>query len=627
MKNKRTSWKRLTLVAIVLIVGIFFSTDWLESRASALVQRILEKHQIHADYTVVSFSLSRGLKCKDIVLHRTSAHDDPVFSLSDLALKFSLGELIRNRFSNIYLTSRHAAFQAHHLEPAFEVHDLTLDWKVRPGHLTITDCTGLVDGLLIEASGELEFAQAGTAPLPPGSKATPKTPITELNLTLVEKLLPLLAIKSKSTPPVLRLHIERAAEGSIDVNGTLTGKAFTWRGVEIDSTDVTFGTVPDPGGGAKPRSVQFSSIQFSQGGGQLTGTAAYSPETRVVTIDKVKSSVDPFTLAALIRAKPVTKSNKIRFVKAPQLTASGSIPLQALEKAKLNGTIGAPAITVAMPQGSGLELSGLTSSFTHSEGVLKLPNLKAVIAGGTLEAPSQVTLLTKPTRFTTDLKLEGASFIELVKATSAHEFHADSGELFITFKGSGEPSLASLAGSGEARISNTDLVSVPILSNLAPLFTQIVTVFTGGTSGAGVVCDYQMNKGVFTSNDIRIKKSAFEISSTAKLNFPERQLYATGAVSTEGLTRLVTEPIGKVLELEASGSFDDYTWRFKNLPGFESIADIGKLIGGGAEKEVGALVKGAIGTVEADTRKSGKATGKAVKETVGELKKLIPGKK
>ncbi len=497
---------------------------------------------------------------------------------------------------------------------------------MRPGHLTITDYRGLVDGLQVEASGELAIENAGSGVRLSGGAPTPTTPISELDLTAIEKLLPFLAINSEGTPPVLRLNLNRSAGGPLEASGALTGKAFTWRGVEFDSVDVAFETITDSGGVARPVRLRFSSIQIAQGGGQLTGKAMYRPDTRTVTIDHLEAGIDPFTLVAWIQAKPVTGPKGIHFAKPPQLTVSGTIPLGAPDKAKLSGTIAAPSITVATPKGSGLAISEFKSRFTHAEGVLKLPDLEAAIAGGTIAAPSEVRPFAKPPHFTTDLKLEGTSLVQLVHAIDAHDMRADSGTLFATFKGGGEASLAAIDGGGEVRISDTDLGSVPLLGTLGPLFSQIVTVFMGGTSGSGVSCDYQLNKGVFTSSDIRISKSAFEINSTAQVDFPARQLHATGAVATEGITKLVTAPIGKVLELEASGSFDNYTWRFKNLPGLEDIADIGKLIDGGAGNKLGDAGKGVVGTVERDAENVGEDAGKGVKKTLGELEKLIPGK-
>lgn len=259
-----------------------------------------------------------------------------------------------------------------------------------------------------------------------------------------------------------------------------------------------------------------------------------------------------------------------------------------------------------------------------------MPGFVAVTLGGKVTAPSEVDPFAKPLHFTTDLKLEGASVQQLIQAIGGEEKHADAGSLLVTFKGGGEASLAGIKGGGQIQLSAGDLVSVPVLGKLAPLFTRIVSAFLGGTSGSNVSCDYQLNESVFTSNDIRLRKSAFEVAATAVLNFSTRELHATAAVETVGISKVVTAPLGKVLQLEASGGFVDYTWRFKNLPGVETIADVGKLIGGAVEKQVEAGEKAAAGGVEAvakDTGEAAAAAGRGVKKTLEELEKLDPIKK
>ena len=49
---------------------------------------------------------------------------------------------------------------------------------------------------------------------------------------------------------------------------------------------------------------------------------------------------------------------------------------------------------------------------------------------------------------------------------------------------------------------------------------------------------------------------------------------ATAKARTKGLTTVITSLAGKALEIEAAGSFDDFDWRFKNVPGLKNLENL-----------------------------------------------------
>ena len=372
--------------------------------------------------------------------------------------------------------------------------------------------------------------------------------------------------------------------------------------------------------------IEIASLKLDRSNQSLTASGTVDLGNRVLTLASLESGVDiGGLLADLGFADPI--SERAQFSPPPRVTAEGTLPFDSpAANADLSGTVQAAGIAVPAGENRVANLSDLSTQYQLAEGMLDLTTFETGVFGGKIAMPNMKLGITRnPVTLDGRIQFEALSLEEI--ATFAKVEKRRTGRLDGFFEGNGHPDLATLTGNGQVRITDAEFGTVPIFRTLRPLLSAItLTNWKGETEGANMSSTFTFDQGEMHSDDIAVKGDFYEIHADTTVNFAQRTLEAEGKVSTSGATKVITQVVGKALEVEASGTFDDFSWKLKNAPGLGTVSDLTglskDLLGNtlGAAASGGGDITGALVNGVRDTLTSGEPVRGATKMAEDTLK-------
>lgn len=600
--------KRLALGALILVVALgatfYLCRDWISAKANEIVKAELGERNIHLDYAASALSPTRGLVFSDVSIYRGPGKTDPRFSVSDIAFAFDWFRLITGGEDTPAVTSRSGTFVIHHPEKPVEITDLDAHVTIAPDSVQIDRFNGEVSGLRFALSGDLSTASPseGKAAASEAEEETDSA-LADLDLEPVVKIFEMIEIDAGDAPLLVRGHVVRRETGEMLVTGSLSGENFQWKSIPVDALEAKFETEVGPPIAAPGRSgthLRIPSLELGYGGKSLSGSGSYETATETVTIEDLRSKIDFVALLSATSSDLADSFSCIRFTEAPELTLSGTWPVDNPKMAALKGTLGRATTEISAGEGRVLRLSNLAANFMLAEGALDFSNLKVGMFGGSAGGALTVRPFDQALRWGGDLRTDRLSLQQIGDFTGSGQ--TQSGSLSVTFEGGGTTSLAGLTGGGRIEMAQADLRSNPTFRQLFPLLNSFIPGLNSVKGGMAASATYRLGNGLLSSDDARLEDELLIIDATASIRLDPGYVNFNAKGHTKGLTGMLTQ-----LGIEGEGPFDNVRWQVNPLP------NAGKVVGG--------LLKA-----------TGEATG--LKEGSGEerkpfrrLKKLIPGKK
>ncbi len=415
----------------------------------------------------------------------------------------------------------------------------------------------------------------------------------------------------------------------------IVGRGMTMEGLNaiIDAgntpiainSDLGLQTYPD-----KESILGIKKLNITREQGVVDFVGAIPLGSNKIVITSLTSTIDPIgTLIDLGIGDPT--QGRVAFKGAPTITGSGEVAFgDVLQNSMLQGEIKAPeGATIRIDESQALELSSFETTYGIGNGGVATPKLVAQTMGGTIQANTLLRPLASPLQFEVAVRLTDIRLEELTGFFDAGSERTGlvSGE----FRGGGQATLEGVQGVGSVQVEEARLTQLTLFKGLRPLLMAInLGEWKSEDLGAEITANFALNRGVLGSEDIELLGDYYRIKSKMNIDFLKKNMNAQGAVSTTGATRVVTEIVGKILEVEADGPFDDINWKLKNAPGIGSLKDLTSLSGdllkntltGAAQP--GKLIQNA-GNVAKDTLgNAGRLTSDIGKKILGIGKKKDP---
>ncbi len=614
----------LAVLLLVLGIALFVFRGAIEQKVLATVDSKLTEQGIHLAYTPENVNLLKGLTVNDATLYRTAERKEPMLKLSTLAISYKFMDLISEKKRLILATADDAVLTAFHEGEPYNFENLDANLQATARNLRLSQLDGQFFGLNLEIEGDVAIAEAAEpseeAPAAPNPDAAESSGgLADLDFGPLAQLAAAMNIESKAAPPTLKLKFSVAEDASIKANGSLAGEEFVWDGLPVDALKLDFAT-KEP---AEPLVVTIDALELKFGGRPLSASGEFDTEAQILHLNKLDSKVDVIALTNHF-AKPETPL-PLRFLAPPHVVGTGTFSVAAPEQSALSGTVqSAEGVEIDFPEDQKLTIAEISTNFALKDGILTLPDF----AAKTLDGAAGINAAFRP--FDEKMTLDGTIELNNLSLDEVTKFVGQEGgkvgRLSATFEGKGAPEMTLLNGNGTLTISEAELLSIPIFRKLKPVLSLLmVGPFEEQSKGTSVTATYALNDGVLATDDIKLVGSLFEINGTANVNFGSEELLATAAAKTRGATQLITGLAGKALEIEASGTFGDYSWKPKNLPGLEEIGSITDI----PKEKLGEMLQGLTGSSEDAAAKAVddiSNIAKEAKEAFGGLR-LLGGRK
>ena len=184
----------------------------------------------------------------------------------------------------------------------------------------------------------------------------------------------------------------------------------------------------------------------------------------------------------------------------------------------------------------------------------------ARVFGGKVTLTGEMKTDAEPNPFKGEIRLNGASFKQFVKAYSPGL--ETEGDLTGDFTFSGAMNQwEKLEGKGAAIIVNGNLYAIPIIGPLTPLLSAL---FPSPIKGYNVAkeanCTYAVKNGVITTDNLEAFTTTFKIVSKGTINFIKDDILFGAQVRVRGLPGIVLRPVSELLEYKATGTFGKPNW-------------------------------------------------------------------
>ena len=374
--------------------------------------------------------------------------------------------------------------------------------------------------------------------------------------------------------------------------------------------------------------LDLSKLLISRAERSLSLIASMPLPISEITLTELNSNIDILAAMADFGIGDPT-AGKVSFKSPPTISATGQLALaDVLNLSNLKGSIKAPdGLLIPIEENKVLEINSLETTFGIGGGIIATPKLVAETFGGVIQANLKLKPASSPMQFETALRLTNLRLEQITGFFDVGEKRT--GLLSVDFSGGGSATIEGIQGAGAFSVSEAKLINLPFFRGLRPLLLAInLGEWKSEDSGAAITCNYVYDQGILTSDNIELLGDFYKVKSKMNVNIQTQSMSADGALSTTGATRVLTEIVGKILEVEASGPFDDINWKLKNAPGIGTLKDIATLPGDflkntlkGAAKP-GKLIQD-VGSATKDTLGNAGSAAKDALEGVG--KKLLGG--
>tara|TARA_R110002096_G_scaffold215310_10_gene403138 strand:+ start:1131 stop:3047 length:1917 start_codon:yes stop_codon:yes gene_type:complete len=557
---------------LLLAIILFLSRDYLSATLTKKIDSTLAEQGVHLTYTTTDFDIFTGLGLEDLTLYESAARETPVIALSNIAVGYKLADLVFSPTKrSAVLQVEDSTLTAYHEGEAYRLEKLNGSVSVSQTEVDIADLTAQLFGLDLDVAGNIKMASskaASTSKPDVSSEDDDKTPYEGLDLSPIAALADAMKLKAEGEAPKLTARFTVNEDQTVEAKTTFSGKKFSWDGVPIDS--LTAEVEVENGANAPILTIKRLELQYA--GRPLKAEGSFDLDTEVFALKSLDSKIDLMKLASHFEESGDT--SMLRFLEPPNLVASGTIPIAEIDKAVITGSANCPqGVEIAFKEDQKLVISNVTTTFSLSEGLLKLPDLSSNVLGGATKINMSLKPFSKVPYMDGTFALEKLSLAEIAKF--AGQANDKVGTLSASFTGAGEPDLKKLNGTGNLEISEAHFVSIPIFRKILPVLSAFaLKPFNGNSKGTSVTATFALKDAQLTTSDVQLLSGIYGVDGTADVNFATETLAATASVKPNGPMKVISKLSERTIDIEASGTFDNYDWRVKNIPGVDRVSTL-----------------------------------------------------
>ncbi|MEM9282401.1 MAG: hypothetical protein AAGA96_11270 [Verrucomicrobiota bacterium] len=581
-KPKRGCWATFAtfffIVTMLLVVAVAVAgfLAWkrfgdLEAQITATAQTALEKQGIYAGYDGWEYRFPRGLILKDVTLFETEQRQVPVLNASDIGVNVDLIGLIKDRSS---VTGGEVSFDQssltffHEGEERARFEAIDAEILVNTERIQVERFSGMVGGLVVTASGRLAVESFSGPEVGSATGVEPEQAEAggasqgglPFDFSVLEQIQPWLEIQANGASPRLDVTFGdfAGAASSMQINATLTGRDFVWRNLLVTSVSGACQFIPES------KILDVTAFQLGYGGGFIGGVGTYHLETKLLELTKAQSSIDLVAFLTAYDAAWGEKLKSIRLVDAPVIQASGTIPVGEMDKTQLAVSYDHRLGLIYLSEGRELPIRSLQGRFDLSGGSLESNDFSAQILGGMVGVNGTARLNTDPKPFSGLIEVSEMSMAEIAEYFELGDIGM-TGNLFITFRGTGYTDIPRIRGGGNLRIDDAALTGFPVIGQVQNLLGKVIPVF--GVEGKGAVTGaYLMESGVLFTNDLTVSQSGAKLVVKGSLNLESKNTDFTATASLEPSLATATGLGGKSITIVGEGPLTSPNLSLKDFP-------------------------------------------------------------
>ena len=548
----------LGVLAFAAVGGWIFREDII-SKGEVMLDEMLVSQGYFISYERSPWSTETGFELSDITIYETKAKKQPSAILTGAQLQIPISASLRDGAPHIFCRAKDAELTFFSEQGDTKLKNLELDLQVVPGQFTLQTLKGDFQGIALDLQADAELPEVeeaeSVAPSEPAPDEAPKELVSALDFSAVPKLAAALDYRAADFGPGLSLKVTSTLAEGDAVKLTLAGetKSFPSAGKDLKIAG-TILTNPDGTVGIDDLKIEDGE-QHAEVQGELS-------ENSVLRLAKLESNLDWITI---LRGLPGAEEQlpELLFTRPPAFTATGDYDLKAPEKSQLNAEISDAAFawTLSGEPARVLTIDKLTTNAKLSDGQLDLSDLVAELLDGQILGSANYTPFASEPAWEADVT---GSNVSLAQITTLSGTDPVPGVTGLQFKGSGGLKPESINGEGRMTIERGNFVSAPIVGNLLKVLGNLLPLI-GEHPEDEATTSFQIQDGVFTSNDLRIAVSAAEVGGKGSIDLGTLQTKLEAKASLRGKLKVISSSLSDTLAFTGEGPISDVRWRSNAL--------------------------------------------------------------
>lgn len=596
-------------VAVVLILIVLWvaANIWVPRKVASAVESKLAEREMALSWKSSSWSLWRGVHLSGVVLRQTTGDQRPMVETENLYIHLPMSQWLSRNGRTTFWQIRDASVKLTDDEGTIALNDVSATLKAERGKISIRQAVARHEGLDVDISGVILTRY-------PSEKNT--GPIN-FNLKAARAIIATLDFQDHSSPFKAKGTFELDLSDpdrpwKADLQGA--GENLDWKGYRIDKATASAELTSESSIIHAKVSTSAGTIdgKVSRSGwkgspflfdGKITDTKGKTDEFNgrhengVFTIEKLSGPADLHQIAVDILPNGQELAKAATFPRFPEIEATrirwkkNTDPAWSIESLAWSGQ-GEVSVTIKDEVVTAKNLRGKTS---FDGKAWKVEDAGADLLKGSI---SMSGVYQEGRVEKARIKASEIRIAEIGRIATDRKGAARKGVLSLDYQGSLDITEKSLDGKGSMTLDDAPVIEVPLLDQVYELFTTLIPGVK--KSGSGKF------SASFTAKDRMVDVTRFEatggsltVSAVGKVNLEKKYVSGRARGKLTGLPGMVTKPLGRLLELDVAGPYDNI--RVKPL---------------GPAKLVSNAASGTVGVAVDTVEEAGRITGTVITEGI-----------
>ena len=336
------------------------------------------------------------------------------------------------------------------------------------------------------------------------------------------------------------------------IKGKLNADKFVYKTAAFDTATSDF-TFADS-------KLNLPNLEVHRPEGTGGGGIIYDFKNRSVELRNMVTQVNVQEVAPVMGPKFTEYTAPYHFTRPPVVHANGIVDLDSGKKELITDLV----VQVDGRSPMLWTLFHVPYSFDSPQGTLTFKNRRLTVNmkqcgyyDGNLAGILDMDLRDNPAAYTLDLNLTKVNFQKFMKRT--WDYDKSTGQLTAQTHLLGKiGKMETMTGTGEIKIENGDITSIPFLGALTPL----IPGFSVADAAHG---HFTVAKGSIHTDDMNISSELFALIGNGNYNFVTDKLGLDMRVNANAIFGIPLYPLSKIFEFHANGTMKNPNWESKNF--------------------------------------------------------------
>lgn len=561
MKLRRLGLWLVGVIVLLTVIGLILGNLWLPRKLESVVTERLKARGLSADWKSVTWMPIRGLQVDGLVIRQASGDRALVCKTGHVNVRMPLWRAFDRETRITHWSVRNETVTVGDADGEITLEDVTARCEMSLGKLIVHRFSARDAGLTADLKGEILLKKSPSTPKPFALK------LRGLRGALVSLDF---SDKGKRFKATGTFEVDMTGPAPVwksSLNGA--GNDVVWKGVklnkaaaeaELSSADSQIrAALATPNGsssatirkqGWKETPFVFEGTLKDKSGREDTFNGSFMKRT--LTIERLSGNADLILIAGDVPQLADDLPDVFEFTRFPDLDARG-IRWDADKTWHISSIkVGGNSTAIIAVEKRKIGISEIAGTMSYDDKTWRIGNARGKVFGGDFSIEGNYR---QGALYQSSITAGGLKLAEIKRAAGKPVGKETKGILSFSYEGSVRLKGREFDGSGTIRLDDAPVFEVPLLEEVYGLFSAIVP--GAKHSGEGRFdAEFMGRSHILDVKRFVATGGSLSVTANGEVDLEKETVAGFARGNLGGPPGLLTKPIGKLLEMEVSGSLD-----------------------------------------------------------------------